>query len=559
VEHNDQGNSVMSDPATNSIQDLQAMGPGEFIAYGDLNCPFCFALHERLLTWDLLDRIEWRLIVHAPELSPSKFSMEDQSLLANEVFSIHHRAPDVPVNLPRTRPGSEMATRLMQAFDGLSTERQTAVRVALYRALWVDGEDIADAATLQGVIDKAGLSDILKELGTDTSESQAKNHSARNESNKDPIANLPVWQFWQMLGPRAVKFEEWQKEWETNGQFDRRIPIIKHRSNGNLLLGLPTEEGLYHFLSGSRSFYTNDDVCVFQPRPITLVFGSVENLWPLVKIIRNSCEVLHFSDTAQCREILTEKESVDFLLIEHEFVTESDFTLLSDIAVSQGITRIVASKKGSDEAEMRALQTGAAEYLPLDRSVGVLTARFDKLVAERRKTISMEQHAKFDGLTQIANRREFQARAEQEWRRLIEKGSGCCSLLLIDIDFFKAYNDTYGHLAGDACLKRVASILRSNAEEYEDLVARYGGEEFVLLLPDTDLEAAQAIGERLRRAIDDEQLEHAGTPDGATRVTVSIGAATAAATADATPGDLVRMADECLYRAKSAGRNCVVS
>ncbi len=531
------------------------MSSGEFIAYGDLNCPFCFALHERLLAWNLLDRIEWRLIIHAPELSSTLFSMEDQSLLANEVFSIHHRAPDIPVNLPQTRPGSEMATRLMHVLDGLPIERQIPVRVALYRALWVEGENIADAQALQTLIDRAGLSDILKSLGSDDSE----NSCEKNGRDGNATSTLPVWQFWQTLGPRAEKFDEWQKEWETSENLDRRIPIIKHRSNGNLLLGLPTEEGLYHFLSGTRSFFVNDDVCVFQPRPIVVVFGSIENLWPLVKIIRNSCEVLHFSDPAQCHKILTENESVDFLLIEHEFVNESDFTLLSDIAVSKGVTRIVASRKGSDEAEMRALQSGAAEYLPMDRRAGVLTLRFDKLVTDRRKTISMEQHAKFDGLTQIANRREFQARSEQEWRQLVEKADRYCALLLIDIDFFKAYNDTYGHLAGDACLKRVASILRSNAKGYEDFVARYGGEEFVLLLPNAGLDVAQALAERLCEAIDGERLEHAGTPDGPPWVTVSIGVASAIASDETTPGDLVRAADACLYRAKAAGRNCVVS
>ena len=530
------------------------MDPGEFIAYGDLNCPFCFALHERLLAWNLLDRIEWRLIVHAPELSSSMFSMEDQSLLANEVFSIHHRAPDVPVNLPPTRPGSEMATRLLHALDGLPIEQQVPVRVALYRALWVEGENIADAQALQAVIERAGLSDILKPLGSENGE----NSSEKNGRDENANSTLPVWQFWQTLGPASEKFDEWQKEWETSEELNRRIPIIKHRSNGNLLLGLPTEEGLYHFLSGSRSFFVNDDVCVFQPRPIVLVFGSIENLWPLIKIIRNSCEVLHFSDSAQCHKLLTEDESVDFLLIEHEFASESDFNLLSDTAVSKGVTRIVASRKGSDEAEMRALQSGAAEYLPMDRSVGVLTARFDKLVTDRRKTISMEQHAKFDGLTQIANRREFQVRSEQEWRQLVEKKDGTCALLLIDIDFFKPYNDTYGHLAGDACLKRVASILRNNAKGYEDFVARYGGEEFVLLLPDTGPGAAQALAERLREAIENESLEHAGAPDGSTQVTVSIGVASVVANEKSTPGDLIQAADACLYRAKAAGRNCVV-
>ena len=544
----------MSDSVQNSIQDLQALAAGEFIAYGDLNCPFCFALHERLLAWNLLDRIEWRLIVHAPELSSSMFSMEDQSLLANEVFSIHHRAPDVPVNLPPTRPGSEMATRLLHALDGLPIEQRVPVRVALYRALGVEGENIADAEALQAVIDRAGLSDILKSFGSENGE----NPPEKRGNDESATSTLSVGQFWQTLGPLPEKFDEWQKEWETSEELNRRIPIIKHRSNGNLLLGLPTEEGLYHFLSGSRSIFVNDDVCVFQPRPIVLVFGSIENLWPLIKIIRNSCEVLHFSDSAQCHKILIENESVDFLLLEHEFANESDFRLLSDIAVSKSVTRIVASRKGSDEAEMRALQSGAAEYLPLDRSVGVLTARFDKLVTDRRKTISMEHHAKFDGLTQIANRREFQVRSEQEWRQLVKKGGRPCALLLIDIDFFKAYNDTYGHLAGDACLKRVASILRSSAKGYEDFVARYGGEEFVLLLPDTGLDAATVMGERLRGAIESEGLEHAGAPDGSTQVTVSIGVASAVASEETTPGDLVRAADTCLYRAKAASRNCVV-
>jgi diguanylate cyclase (GGDEF)-like protein len=543
----------VNDSVKNSIQDLQAMSAGEFIAYGDLNCPFCFALHERLLAWNLLDRIEWRLIVHAPELSSSTFSMEDQSLLANEVFSIHHRAPDVPVNLPQTRPGSEMATQFMHVLDGLPIEQQVLVRVVLYRALWVEGENIADVQALQAVIDRAGLSDIWKSLESENGE----NPPGKRGDDENANSTVPVGQFWQTLGPRGEKFDEWQKEWETSEELNRRIPIIKHRSNDSLLLGLPTEEGLYHFLSGSRSFFVSDDVCVFQPRPIVLVFGSIENLWPLIKIIRNSCEVLHVSDSAQCHKLLTENESVDFLLIEHELVSESDFTLLSGIAVAKGVTRIVASRKGSDEAEMRALQSGAAEYLPLDRSVGVLTARFDKLVTDRRKSISMEHHAKLDGLTQIANRREFQIRSEQEWRQLVEKKDGTCALLLIDIDFFKAYNDTYGHLAGDACLKRVASILRSNAKGYEDFIARYGGEEFVLLLPDLSLEEAQAQGERLREAIESEGLEHAKAPDGSTQVTVSIGVASVVANEKSTPGDLVRVADACLYRAKAAGRNCV--
>ena len=507
-----------------NLPDFREFAAGDIVVYGDLNCPFCFALHERLLAWNLLDRVEWRLIVHAPDLEASSFSMEDQSLLANEIFSIHHRAPDVPVNLPKIRPGSEAATRLMQGLDRLSPEQQVKARLALYRALWVDGRDIADPDTLEDVASDVGVTDL----------------SAFSEAP-------------------AEKFDAWQKEWETSSDFDRRIPIMKRMANDNLLLGLPTEEALVDFLNGERTFFVNDDVCVFQPRPIVLVFGSLENLWRLVETIRDSCEVLHFSDASRCRDMLSEHESVDFLLIEYEFASDEDFDLLSDMASARGVTRIVASARGSDEAEMRALQSGAAEYLPIDRSARVLSARFDKLVIDRRKTLSMEQHAKFDSLTQVPNRREFQTRAEQEWRRLIDEGGGYCALLLIDIDFFKAYNDTYGHLAGDTCLKQVASALRSNARGYEDFIARYGGEEFVLLLPGVTREVANQIGERLCSAVSGEKIEHEGSSIESGHVTVSIGGVSAFAHPDETPGDLIRRADDCLYRAKAAGRNIVIT
>ncbi|MFL2561884.1 MAG: hypothetical protein ACJ0TD_02605 [Arenicellales bacterium] len=136
--------------AESNLPNFREFAAGEIVVYGDLNCPFCFALHERLLAWNLLDRVEWRLIVHAPDLEASSFSMEDQSLLANEIFSIHHRAPDVPVNLPKIRPGSETATRLMQGLDRLPLEQQVKARLAIYRALWVDGRDIADPDTPGG-------------------------------------------------------------------------------------------------------------------------------------------------------------------------------------------------------------------------------------------------------------------------------------------------------------------------------------------------------------------------------------------------------------------------
>ena len=528
------------------ITHLQSEDLDDFIAYGDFNCPFCFALHERLAAWGVLDRIEWRLIVHAPELSETSFSLEDQSLLANEVFAIHHRAPDVPVNLPRTRPGTESATRMMIAAGKQSPKAEVALRLSIYRALWHEGRNIADSSVLQQIANEAGVGDLF---------------SSGNVNNRNVVEDsetLPVWQFWQQLGSAPAELIKWQTDWETNKVFDRRIPILARRSSKSLLLGLPTEEALYQFLLGRREHFVNQDVCVFQPRPIAVVYGSTERVWSLVKVVRQSCEILHFSDFDTCKKTLVESENTDFLLIEHEFANDLVLKELTQLCISRGLIWVLTSRVGSDDAEIRALHAGAAEYLPLDRSEPVLKSRIDKLVTDRRKTVSMERDARMDGLTQVANRREFQFRIEQEWQRLTERGTGNCSLLLVDIDHFKSYNDTYGHLAGDGCLKKVASVLSDRVERLSDVVARYGGEEFVVLLPETILDHAEIVAERLRGAVEQEHIEHKASETHEV-VTVSIGVATGDPVRVRTAGDLIRAADDRLYRAKAEGRNCVVS
>jgi diguanylate cyclase (GGDEF)-like protein len=130
------------------------------------------------------------------------------------------------------------------------------------------------------------------------------------------------------------------------------------------------------------------------------------------------------------------------------------------------------------------------------------------------------------------------------------------SLLLIDVDFFKTYNDRYGHAAGDDCLKGVATTLAVGARRAGDLVARYGGEEFGVVLPDCTDESARQLGERLRQRIVGLALPH-DSSEVAPHITISVGGATAMPRSGATAGDLVRAADEALYEAKRNGRNRV--
>ncbi|MFE4105880.1 diguanylate cyclase domain-containing protein [Almyronema epifaneia] len=176
---------------------------------------------------------------------------------------------------------------------------------------------------------------------------------------------------------------------------------------------------------------------------------------------------------------------------------------------------------------------------------------YQQLQAANRK---LERLANLDGLTQIPNRRCLDSYLQQEWRRLRREKSGL-SLLMCDVDFFKRYNDFYGHLMGDDCLRQIAQILDRSVNRPADLVARYGGEEFAIVLPKTDLHGALHIAEHIQQAIAQASIPHLDSPLNQV-VTVSLGAAELLPSLHNTPADLIAAADQALYEAKRQGRNC---
>lgn len=178
----------------------------------------------------------------------------------------------------------------------------------------------------------------------------------------------------------------------------------------------------------------------------------------------------------------------------------------------------------------------------------------EKKLEELNQTLT--KMARVDGLTQIANRRHFDDTIAQEWVRLSRSGNAL-SLILADIDYFKKYNDHYGHQAGDDCLSEVAGGLEKVAKRPADLVARYGGEEFVILLPDSDVAGACHVAQLAIEAIAGLNIEHQQS-DVLPRVSLSLGVATLIPSAEQTPAELIAMADEALYQAKEKGRNRLV-
>jgi diguanylate cyclase (GGDEF)-like protein/PAS domain S-box-containing protein len=196
----------------------------------------------------------------------------------------------------------------------------------------------------------------------------------------------------------------------------------------------------------------------------------------------------------------------------------------------------------------------AADASPIYDERGRLSAVVETLrdlTDEKLAQIALEQLATRDGLTGLANRRCFDDTLQAEWSRALRQRQPL-SLLMVDVDNFKAYNDANGHLGGDECLKRIATAVSSEMRA-NDLVARYGGEEFAVILPNQSLKGAASVAERIRMRVEQLQVPNRQAPG--EQVTVSIGAATALPSPDTSASELVAIADAALYRAKHMGRN----
>ncbi|MFA7239132.1 MAG: diguanylate cyclase [Sulfuricellaceae bacterium] len=203
------------------------------------------------------------------------------------------------------------------------------------------------------------------------------------------------------------------------------------------------------------------------------------------------------------------------------------------------------------------------ELAALAAGFNEMSSAIERDIAMRKRTEAsllqatheLEALAHIDGLTNIPNRRYFDEKLENEWRRA-QRARQPLAVLMVDIDFFKGYNDHYGHGAGDECLKKVAATLAQALVRPADLIARYGGEEFIALLPDTDAEGAYLAAERLRSQVEALALPHAHSQANP-HVTVSIGCACTLPSPHGLPLALLEAADRMLYQAKTQGRNRV--
>jgi len=241
----------------------------------------------------------------------------------------------------------------------------------------------------------------------------------------------------------------------------------------------------------------------------------------------------------------------------------------------------VTANRTEREFIFRGYETGAVDYLPKPLNANVLKSKVNvflelhrqrqaleakareldaKLEEMERLHILLEQRneqlnilSRTDRLTNVPNRLCFDEKLDYEWHRCARSHKPL-TLLFVDIDHFKAYNDTLGHVAGDQCLKQVAMALSASLMRQVDTIARYGGEEFAVVLPETSIEGAIEVAQRMQNAIKALNIVHPASPSG-TCVTISIGIASTSQASDITQAKLIDMADTAMYDSKSTGRN----
>ena len=289
---------------------------------------------------------------------------------------------------------------------------------------------------------------------------------------------------------------------------------------------------------------------------ILVIDDEVSNLKVLNQILEDDYDILTAQNWHDALEIAA-NEKPDLILLDVVMPEVDGFELMAMLRVlpeTAGIPIIFITAQTGEEKEERGLKMGAADYIMKPFRTAVVHARVEMQMMNVKQRREIERLSMTDPLTGIPNRRGFDIHLEMEWAHAIRERLPI-SVLMLDVDHFKDYNDTYGHPQGDAILKAVANIIQASVKRAGDIAARIGGEEFAVLLPNTELGAALAVAERMRAEV---EASNVPTQDGKpTSATVSIGAIAERPSPNSDASLFVAKADGCLYVAKESGRNCV--
>ncbi|WP_320172044.1 diguanylate cyclase domain-containing protein [Maridesulfovibrio sp.] len=291
---------------------------------------------------------------------------------------------------------------------------------------------------------------------------------------------------------------------------------------------------------------------------ILIVDDERLNLNILSDLLRPDYKVVLAKNGAQAMDRINHEPPPDLILLDVLMPDIDGYEVMRRIKESEqtkNIPVIFITALNSKQDEARGLERGAVDYIRKPFHPPIVKARIKNHLTIARQRKLLEGLANLDGLTEMPNRRSFEMALEKEWRRCQRAGE-VLSLVMLDVDCFKQYNDNYGHTSGDDVLRKVARVLLKEAKRPADIAARYGGEEFVIMLPETNAAGGRYISERIRSMIEALDIPHEHSS--VNRVlTTSLGGVTLLPSSASDPQDLTVAADSMLYEAKHRGRNQV--
>lgn len=277
----------------------------------------------------------------------------------------------------------------------------------------------------------------------------------------------------------------------------------------------------------------------------------------LTELLQNDYRIILAKNGVQALERAREHEP-DLILLDILMPEMDGFAVIRALKKNdhtRNIPVIFISALDSAADEELGLELGAVDYIAKPFHPPIVSVRVRNHLQAVHQRHLLEQLAMIDSLTEIPNRRRFDETLAREWRRCLRMQAPM-SLMVLDVDHFKTYNDSHGHVAGDAALKQVAAAIQSCLHRPGDFVARYGGEEFVVLLPEVDTPGAQTLAERIRQKVAGLEIPHSASTTGPW-LTASIGGSTCIPAESGIDTEFFSHADAQLYQAKHAGRNRV--
>ena len=288
---------------------------------------------------------------------------------------------------------------------------------------------------------------------------------------------------------------------------------------------------------------------------ILIVDDAMENIQILHQALQDEHDVLFAMNGAKALH-MAQNQLPDLILLDAMMPDMDGYAVcaaLRSSAITRDIPIIFVTALKTPEDETRALDAGAADFISKPVNAAVVRARVRTQLTVKRQSDALRELTLTDGLTGVANRRAFDETLDAEWRRCA-RAMVPVSLIMVDIDHFKNYNDHYGHQAGDACLQQAGQAMKRAAMRPQDMVARYGGEEFAILLPHLDIGGAEAVARKVLDEVASLCIAHERSHV-APHVTVSMGVACMVPGERDDQGNLVKHADALLYQAKADGRN----